>query len=88
MADHNLNHQAANMPQKHHTLECLHVGLLWVMDVVIIADLYHETVVGAIDGQCFFINQATSETETLERMRISKSGSVAGSKRADRVLEW
>ena len=88
MADHNLNHQAANMPQKHHTLECLYVGLLWVVDVVIIADLYHKTVVGAIDGQYFFIDQATSEPEMVERSRISESGSVAGSKRADNVLEW
>ena len=42
--------------------------------VVIIANLYHETVVGAIDGQCFFVEQATSETETLERCRISEAG--------------
>ena len=74
------------MPQKGHTLERLHVGLLWVIDLVI-ADLYRETIVGAIDGQYFFINQATNETETLERCRISKSGSV-GSKGADRVLKW
>ena len=63
------------------------MGLLWVIDLVI-ADLYRESIVGAIDGQVFFIDQATTETETLERSRISKSGSLAGSKRADRVLKW
>ena len=56
------------------------------MDVVIIADLYHETVVGAIDSLYFFINRATSKTETLERSKRSKTESVASSKRADRVL--
>ena len=44
--------------------------------IVIIANLYHETVVGAIDGQYFLIEQATSETETLERCRISEAGSA------------
>ena len=69
MPHHTLNHQAANMPQKGHTLEHVHRGLLWVMDLVM-ADLYGENIVGAIDGQYFFINQATSETETLERCRF------------------
>ena len=56
----------------------------------VIADLYRETIVGAIDGQYFFMYQATGEMEMLERCRISESGSVAGrtSKRADCVLEW
>ena len=39
----------------------------WVVDVAIIANLYHEIVVGALDGQYSFIEQATIETETLER---------------------
>ena len=47
-----------------------------MVDFAIIANLYHDSVVGALDGQYFFIEQATSETETLERCGILEAGSA------------
>ena len=79
MAHHNLNHQAADMLSENHILDCLHVGLLGVMDVIIIANVYRPVLLH---------RSGEKQTETLDGGRISKSRSVAGSKRVDRVVVW